>query len=96
MSYNDAAHALRNPHKGKLFNAPTKKGGYDVNAGCVYSYEKKDVTAAKVLAVLTGDAATAGGPVLKSNENSNVFFYFADHGAPGLVAMPVGPYLYAD
>jgi len=24
------------------------------------------------------------------------FFFFADHGAPGLVAMPVGPYLYAD
>jgi Peptidase C13 family len=33
---------------------------------------------------------------LKSDENSKVFFFFADHGAPGLVAMPTGPYLYAD
>ena len=43
-----------------------------------------------------GDAATAGGKVLKSDANSKVFFYFADHGAPGLVAMPVGGYLYAN
>lgn len=33
---------------------------------------------------------------MKSDANSKVFFYFADHGAPGLVAMPVGGYLYAD
>jgi legumain len=48
------------------------------------------------MAVLKGDAATAGGKVLKSDANSKVFFYFADHGAPGLVAMPVGGYLYAN
>jgi legumain len=40
--------------------------------------------------VFAGDAS-AGGPVLKSTENSKVFFYFADHGAPGLVAMASGP-----
>ena len=48
-----------------------------------------------MLSVLSGDKANAKGPVLESNENSKIFFYFADHGAPGLVAMPVGPYLYA-
>lgn len=48
-----------------------------------------------MLKVLAGDT-TASGPVLKSDENSKVFFYFADHGAPGLIAMPTGGYLYAD
>jgi len=33
---------------------------------------------------------------LKSDSNSKIFFAFFDHGAPGLVAMPVGGYLYAD
>lgn len=45
--------------------------------------------------VMKGDAS-AGGKVLKSNTNSKVFWYFADHGAPGLVAMPYGHYMYAD
>jgi legumain len=45
---------------------------------------------------MKGDATTAGGKVLKSNANSKVFFFFADHGAPGLIAMPAGGYLYAD
>lgn len=50
-----------------------------------------------MLAALTGDSKTTKGKkVLKSNENSRVFFSFFDHGAPGLVAMPVGGYLYAD
>ena len=49
-----------------------------------------------VVVTLTGDEATAGGKVLKSNENSRVFVYYADHGATNLIAMPVGPYLYAD
>lgn len=35
------------------------------------------------------------GEVLKSNSNSKVFIYFADHGAPGLIAFPNG-YLYAN
>jgi len=37
--------------------------------------------------VMLGDES-AGGKVLKSTENSNIFFYFCDHGAPGYVAMP--------
>jgi len=44
---------------------------------------------------MKGDAS-AGGKVLKSDANSKIFWYFADHGAPGLVAMPNGKYLYAD
>lgn len=33
---------------------------------------------------------TASKKTLKSDSNSKIFFYYADHGAPGLVAMPVG------
>jgi legumain len=40
-------------------------------------------------------AGTGTGKVLKSNSNSKVFIYFADHGAPGLIAFPHS-YLYAD
>jgi legumain len=98
LSYDDVANSRSNPFPGKLFNKPTAKGtpGDDVYAGCKIDYSGKKTTAANVINVLKGDAAAAGGPVLKSDENSKVFFYFADHGAPGLVAMPVGGYLYAD
>ena len=37
--------------------------------------------------MLTGDK-TAKGPVLRSSKRDNVFIYYADHGAPGLIAMP--------
>lgn len=41
--------------------------------------------------VMLGDQQSAnGGPVLQSNQNSRIFFYFVDHGAPGLVEMPYG------
>lgn len=36
-----------------------------------------------------------GKPVLQSTKDDRVFVYFADHGAVGLVAMPVGDPLYA-
>lgn len=98
LAYDDIANSPYNPFPGKIFNKPTAAGteGQDVYAGCKIDYKGSKTTAATLLAVLQGDAATAGGPVLKSNANSKIFFYFADHGAPGLIAMPVGPYLYAD
>ena len=39
---------------------------------------------------MVGDES-AGGKVLKSSSNSKVFFFFSDHGAPGLVGMPTYP-----
>lgn len=97
LNYDDVAGSSQNPYRGQLFNAPTAAGvaGKDVYAGCKIDYKGSQTTAANVVKVLTGDAS-APGPVLKSNANSKVFFYFADHGAPGLVAMPTGGYLYAD
>jgi legumain len=47
------------------------------------------------MAVMTGDAETAGGRVLTSDSTSRVFVNFSDHGAPGLIAFP-SAYLYAD
>ena len=99
MSYDDVAHSPSNPFPGKLFNKPTAAGtpGVDVYDGCNIDYNGEDVTAANLISVLKGDsAAVSGKKVLKSTAESKVFFYFADHGAPGLVAMPAGPYLYAD
>jgi len=96
MSYDDVANSSSNPHKGKLFNKSDAMGkGVDVYEGCKIDYREKTVTTENLLKVLKGDSS-AEGPVLKSDANSRVFFYFADHGAPGLVAMPVGDYLYAD
>jgi len=90
LAQDDIANSFHNPYKGKLFNKPTPSGtpGVDVYAGCKIDYTGKEVTSDNVLSVLKGDASAASGPVLKSDENSHVFFYFADHGAPGLIAMP--------
>ena len=93
MAYDDVADNYRNPFKGQLFN---KTNGTNVYDASVVDYKGTNVTAEKFLAVLTGDSATAGGKVLQSNADSNVFIYYTDHGAPNLVAFPTGGYLYAD
>merc|ERR1719162_1949283 len=93
MAYDDIANNRRNPLPGQLFNRTDGSNVYDAT---VVDYKGEDVTAEKFLAVLTGDATAAGGRVLESNENSNVFVYYSDHGAPNLVAFPSGGYLYAD
>ena len=93
MAYDDIANNANNPFPGQLFNKTNGPNVYDASA---VDYKGSTVTAANFLAVLTGDEATAGGKVLKSNENSRVFVYYADHGGTNLIAMPVGPYLYAD
>eukprot|EP00351_Strombidinopsis_sp_SopsisLIS2011_P002187 CAMPEP_0116881678 /NCGR_PEP_ID=MMETSP0463-20121206/13756_1 /TAXON_ID=181622 /ORGANISM="Strombidinopsis sp, Strain SopsisLIS2011" /LENGTH=77 /DNA_ID=CAMNT_0004533795 /DNA_START=43 /DNA_END=273 /DNA_ORIENTATION=+ len=58
--------------------------GVDVAEGLKVDYSGKENTPENFIAVLTGDSKTTGGlPVLKSDSNSKVFVYFADHGAPG-------------
>jgi legumain len=34
--------------------------------------------------------------VVASGPHDRVFVYYSDHGAPGIVGMPSGPFLYAD
>jgi legumain len=96
FAYDDIAHNLENPFKGQVFNKPTDGEGKDVYAGVKIDYSKKDVTPENFLAVLKGDsAAVKGNRVLQSTAEDNVFIYFADHGATGLIAFP-STYLYAN
>lgn len=99
MSYNDVYNDPSNPFPNTLFNKPTNTTGIDVHKGCVIDYQGNDVTAANYLSILKGDAAAmkgiGTGRVLTSTANDKVFLNFADHGGAGLIAFPVGDYLYA-
>jgi len=97
MAYDDIANDPENPFPGQVFNKPALlKKGTDVYAGVKIDYKGADVSPANFLAVLKGDSKAAGGKkVLKSTAQDNVFVYFADHGADGLIAFP-NEYLYAD
>jgi legumain len=92
FAYDDIANNRRNPFPGLVFNKPD---GEDVYAGVVIDYSGSNVTPAKFVAAITGDAETAGGKVLQSTSEDNVFIYFSDHGGVGLIAFP-SEYLYAD
>ena len=48
------------------------------------------MNAEKFMAVMMGDAKGANGKVLRSTIEDNVFLFFVDHGAPGILAFP-GP-----
>jgi len=90
MMYDDVARSSENPFPGKLYNYPwkTAEEAVDVYDGCKIDYKGKDVNPKKFTAVLTGDAAAAGGKVLKSKADDHVFVNFVDHGAVGLIAFP--------
>ena len=90
--YDDIANNSQNPFPGQIYNHPN---GRDVYAGVKIDYRGKDVTPEKFLAVLTGDAETAGGKVLTTDSETKLFINFSDHGAAGLIAFP-SEYLYAD
>ena len=100
MLYDDVAQDPENPFPGTLFNWPTQAGEglpVDVYEHCAKDYTGNDVTAANLLAVLQGAPTSTGGPTLsRVTDNDKVLINFVDHGATGLVAMPVGDYLYAD
>jgi len=70
-----------------------------VYEGVVIDYKGADVNAANFLKILGGDKTSmksiGSGKVVDSTSADNVFVYYSDHGAFGLVAMPTGPYLYA-
>jgi len=86
MAYDDIANSPSNPFPGKLYNKPDPTGpGVDVYEGCNIDYKGSDVTPQKFMDVLTG---TASGKKLESTSEDNVFVFFSDHGAPGLIAFP--------
>jgi len=86
MAYDDIASSSSNPFPGQLFNKPDPTGpGYDVYAGCNIDYKGGDVTPQMFMDVMTG---AARGKKLESTSEDNVFVFFSDHGAPGLIAFP--------
>ncbi|RMZ57140.1 hypothetical protein APUTEX25_003597 [Auxenochlorella protothecoides] len=99
MMFDDVARHPMNPHPNKLFNAP---GGPDVYQGLRVDYSGTAVNALNFLAVLAGNrsgieiSSIANGRVLESGPQDHVFVYYSDHGAPGIVGMPSGPFLFAD
>mmetsp|Transcript_694 Transcript_694/g.1699 ORF Transcript_694/g.1699 Transcript_694/m.1699 type:complete len:523 (+) Transcript_694:414-1982(+) len=97
MMADDIAHNPLNPHPGQIFNQPA---GSNVYRGISKDYTGAEVNARNVLKVLAGDAegmdGIGNGKVIASGPGDRVFFYFADHGAPGILGMPSGPFLYAN
>jgi len=86
MAYDDIANNPSNPFPGKLYNKPDPSGpGVDVYEGCNIDYKGADVTPQNFMDVLTGKAS---GKKLESTSEDNVFIFFSDHGAPGLIAFP--------
>ncbi|KAI4311339.1 hypothetical protein MLD38_036244 [Melastoma candidum] len=90
--YDDIADNPSNPTPGVIINQP---GGGDVYAGVPKDYTGDSATPENFYAVLQGDTTAVSGKVLGSGPDDNVFIYYADHGSPGLVTMPVGGNVYA-
>lgn len=91
MMYDDLAQNTQNPTKGVIINQPN---GQDVYHGVPHDYTGKDVTPKNFINVLLGNKEAmkgiGSGKVLESGPNDNVFIYYTDHGAVGLVAFPTG------
>jgi legumain len=90
MLYDDVVKSFFNTRKGSMYNEPN---GPDVYAGVPKDYTSKHITPKNFLAVLSGDAAAmakvpGSGRVIDSGPNDRIFVYFADHGAPGMLAFP--------
>ncbi|GFW59772.1 legumain [Trichonephila clavipes] len=85
----DIANNGENLTPGIVINPPN---GNDVYKGVPKDYTGEDVTPKNSMAVLKGDGKTlagfGSGKVRKSGPIDHVFVYFADHGAPGLIAFP--------
>lgn len=98
MMYDDIAHNRMNPHPGRIFNCP---GCPDVYKGVRVDYSSTNVNSTNFFSVLLGDKEAmygiGSGRVIASGPNDRVFVYYADHGAPGLLGMPIGEVpIYAD
>jgi legumain len=92
MMYDDIANNEENPTKGIIINKPK---GPNVYNGTLKDYTKTTVTPNNFLNILQGIETDTTKKVIKSGPNDTIFVYFADHGAPGLVAFPDGSALHA-
>ena len=89
MMYDDIAYSQDNPTQGVIINKPL---GPDVYKGVPKDYTGQNVNPQIFLSVLKGDkeavTGKGSGKVVNSGPNDNIFVYFADHGASGIVAFP--------
>ncbi|XP_076885815.1 vacuolar-processing enzyme-like [Bidens hawaiensis] len=94
--YDDIANDTYNPRPGVIINKPN---GSDVYAGVPKDYTGESVTADNFYAVLLGNETGVqggSGKVVASKPDDKIFVYFTDHGGPGLLCMPTGPFIYAN
>ncbi|EPS73966.1 asparaginyl endopeptidase [Genlisea aurea] len=92
--YDDIADSEMNPRKGTIINHPN---GRDVYEGVPKDYTGENVTAANFYAVIQGNKTGVkggSGKVVDSKPNDHVFIYYSDHGGPGVLGMPVMPFVY--
>jgi len=91
MMYDDLAKNSQNPTPGIIIN---HLNGKDVYKGVPHDYIGKTVTPTNFINVLLGKKdlmqGVGSGKVLESGPDDDVFIYFTDHGATGLVAFPTG------
>lgn len=87
LMYDDIANSEDNPTPGIIINQPN---GSNVYTGVPKDFTGDDVTSENFLKVLAGDSDLRrnGRKVLQSGPKDNVFIYFSDHGAEGLIAFP--------
>ncbi|KAK4730059.1 hypothetical protein R3W88_023047 [Solanum pinnatisectum] len=93
--YDDIAYNSENPRPGVIINKPH---GPDVYKGVPKDYTGKYCNSQNFYGVILGNksALTGGsGKVVNSGPNDYIFIYYADHGGPGIIEMPVEPSIYA-
>ncbi|KAK4730060.1 hypothetical protein R3W88_023048 [Solanum pinnatisectum] len=97
--YDDIAYNPKNPRPGVIINNPH---GHDVYKGvpklCTFILVGLHCNAQNFYGVILGNksALTGGsGKVMNNGPNDYIFIYYTDRGAPGVVAMPVEPPVYA-
>jgi len=89
IAYNDL-----NVNQGVLINRPN---GPNVYPNVPHDYTGKNYTLTNFFKVLAGESTDGGsGKTLKTGPNDNIFFFYADHGGPGISGFgSVGPYMKA-
>lgn len=87
MMYDDIAYSEENPTPGVVVN---HINGSNLYPGMAKDYTGNLVTPENFLDVLQGRRPRDGGTgkVIASGPRDHIFVYFADHGAPGLIAFP--------
>ena len=94
IAFDDIVDHEMNPFKGKIFSTADHHNVYPGSDSI--DYKGTNATAENFLRVLLGD--TRYGRALETTKDDDIFIYYNDHGAPGLLCVPSnnGPELYAD